>query len=249
MDLADEMLHSWRAFARAKNSSDFRKNRLPSDAVECNAGQRHNIPHYARDDGNASSKGDMRENGQETAGRGDYDRLESTAPCNFIGSRFLLWSNERSIGQAGGTDRVLDVSIERRRRSKTEVISEKGVNPKRPRHRNWQADETDIDSAVDYELWQFVHRQFASVEVDARPPFRKCAHLLLQNTGVRGGPDVANLDSTKLAASGSSADTFGSRVLFQDVPGLGQKNFTCWRQCDGSLCSEKQAGLLISTRN
>lgn len=240
LDLADEMLHRWGAFARPKNSGDLREEGVPSDAMECDSGQRHNITHHAGDDGNACAKGDMREYGQQTAGRGDDVRLESTTPCNLIGSRFLFRRNERGIGQAGRTDRILNVSIELRRRCQAEVVPEKGVYPERPRHRNRQSDETDIDSAIDYKLWQFVHREFAGVKVDARPLFQKSAHLLLQNTRVRGGPNVANLDSTDLAASGSSADTFRSRILFQDVAGLDQKNLAGRRKCDGSLCSEKQ---------
>lgn len=240
LDLADEMLHRWGAFARSKNSGDFREERVASDAMECNSGQRHNISYHAGDDGNASAKGDMREDGQQTAGRGDDVRLESPTPCNLIGSRFLFRRDERGVGEAGCTDRILNISIELRRRCQAEVVPEKGVDPERPRHRNWQSDETDIDSAIDYELWQLVHRQFAGVKVDARPLFQKSAHLLLQNTRVRGGPNVANLDSTYLATSGSSADAFGSRVLFEDVAGLGQKYLAGRRKCNGSLCSEKQ---------
>lgn len=117
LDLADEMLHRWGAFARPKNSGDFREERVPSDAMECDSGQRHNISYHAGDDGNASPKGDMRKYGQQTTGRGDYVRLESTTPCNLIGSRFLFRRNERGIGQAGRTDRILSVSIELRRRA------------------------------------------------------------------------------------------------------------------------------------
>ncbi len=116
LDLADEMLHRGGACAPPKNSGDFREERVPGDAIECDSGQRHNLSYHAGDDGNANPKGDMRKYGQHTTGRGDYVRLESTTPCDLIGSRFLFRRNERGIGQAGRTDRILNVSIELRRR-------------------------------------------------------------------------------------------------------------------------------------
>ena len=246
VNLLHEMFGRRRAFVRPKNRCDFRVDGFSSDAVEIDAGQGHDISHYARDDGYSCSKRDVCEDRQKASWCSDDVGLESSTSRDFVGSGFLFGRDKRSIGKVTCADGGIHVAIKRGRGGKTKIVPKKSVHPKRTGHSNREANKSDIDRAIGYQLRQLIHRQFACVEMDARPSFRKSAHLTLQDTGIRSRSNIANLDTSDFPASGPAANTFSPGILFEYMSCFRQKNLTGWGQRDRSLCSKKQAARQVS---